>query len=448
MIDPSYAQANAGLILNLVGKGTQLEVENQLNKHAKSFRVIEANGNTFIHNGEDFSGNPIKMGSTAVIPVCGPIMKFDGACGEAGSMTRANQVNQISQLEEIDTIVFEMDTPGGMVDGTQTFADAIKNSPKRTIAFVNDGMAASAGYWLMSACDEAYASRKTDSIGSIGVYTTVMDVAAFYQSKGIPVKDVYATQSVEKNKAYRDVFGAEPNEDLLKADLDFIADTFITTVEANRAGKLNFEAGDPFKGALYNAEQAQAIGLIDGIKSLDEILADKKATTKTAKTNSKSKNSITNNMEELKNVCAALGVDALENDAEGFVSLNTDQLAELEAKLGQESPKVTELTADVEALGTRIETLTENMEASSEILGKMNTAISSALEAAGAENTEVSAENAVERIAELKATLEEWGNKAGETASVAAADGDAQNKNTDPAVSKLVRAAAAAKSVK
>ena len=211
--------------------------------------------------------------STVVIPISGAIMKEDADCGPIGSMTIASFVNEVSQLKNVGTILFDIDSPGGMVDGTQTLAQAIKNSPKKTIGVVNDGMAASAAYWIASACDVLYCSQKTDVVGSIGVYVTFADFKAYYESKGLKIHEIYSSRSTEKNKDYKEALNG--NYDSIKANLDFIADEFIAAVKAHRP-HINLSAGNPFKGATFYAEQAQEIGLIDGIKSLHEIVSDLK----------------------------------------------------------------------------------------------------------------------------------------------------------------------------
>jgi ClpP class serine protease len=182
----------------------------------------------------------------------------------------ANQLKWMDANENISSILIEIDSPGGHVDGTATFADAIRNASTPTIALVNDGMACSAGYWIASAADTVYATHAHSEVGSIGVYATLADYAKYYEDKGIRVDDLYAKQSTEKNKGYRDWKAGNADEFINR--LSATADVFINTVKTNRAGKLNLEVADPFKGAVYSADKAVEIGLIDGIKSYDAVM--------------------------------------------------------------------------------------------------------------------------------------------------------------------------------
>lgn len=215
--------------------------------------------------------HPVPSGSVGLLNIKDTIMK-ETDCGIAGSMDMAEAVKQLSAIDGVSSILIAIDSPGGQVDGTATLADAIKASPKRTVALVNDGMACSAAYWIASAANEVYATHAHSEVGSIGVYATLADFSKYYEEKGIRVEDVYAKQSTEKNNGYRN-WRAGDSTDFVNR-LSAVADTFINTVKENRNGKLNEKAADPFKGAVFSAEEAVQIGLIDGIRSYDAVLAD------------------------------------------------------------------------------------------------------------------------------------------------------------------------------
>lgn len=218
------------------------------------------------------NGEVVGAGSIGVVKIQGGIVKdSDHECGVIGSMEMAESVKALA-ASGVSAIVLDIDSPGGQVDGTATLADAIKNAPVRTIAVVNDGMACSAAYWIASAADEVYATHNSSEVGSIGVYATLADFSKYYEEMGVRVEDVYAEQSTEKNNGYRD--WKEGNAETFRARLSTVASEFIDVVKANRAGKLNTEAADPFKGAVFNAKEAVAIGLIDGVKAWDTVLEE------------------------------------------------------------------------------------------------------------------------------------------------------------------------------
>jgi len=342
----------------------------------KPLITVGANSSGTISASRWRSFDDAPKGSLAVIPVTGPILKYGGECGEPGSVHMMDWVKQASVSDRISGIIIRMDSPGGMVDGTASLADAIKESQKRTVGFIDDGIMASACMWIGSACNEIYASQKTDSAGSIGVYSTLYDFSERLKMLGITLHEIYAPQSTEKNKDYKEALTG--NYALIQQDMKFICDQFIATIKTNRAGKLNLSAGDPFKGALYFAEEATAIGLIDGIKSFDQVVNDLlngssgSDSTPTKKSNSTSTHMFGNNF---KKVAALKGKEASEISTEELQAANAELIiegitgvvlgpdqtavvAELESKLVKSTEEnanlqkqVDELTAEVARLG-------------------------------------------------------------------------------------------------
>lgn len=271
LISPQYAQNQLSLISSLLEGRIQFD-QDASEADANPLVVMRTVGATAligINKYTDFSRIP--EDSIAVINIVGPVTKYEVACGgPTGSITAGALTLQAAANKNIKSIVFLIDTPGGQVAGTKELASIIKAVDKPTIALVSD-MMASAGMWIGSACDEIYAENTLTEVGSIGVYSAFVDQRGKYAKEGSVVHEIYAPQSTEKNKDYRDAISGDTK--LMESKLAFIADEFISVVKANRGDKLNLKAGDPFKGAMYYAEEATKIGLIDGIKSFSEVIA-------------------------------------------------------------------------------------------------------------------------------------------------------------------------------
>lgn len=278
LMERQAAKSYLPMLANILEGNTEAEFE-LLEPKGKTFDVSAA-GNSYTVYGPNTTGqllaDPNIKDATVIVPVQDAITKNDSWCSY-GSMTWAKVVETLSASDKVSTIVFNIDSPGGSVAGTQTFADAILASEKKTIAHINEGMAASAAYWIASSCDEIYATKSTDAVGSIGVYVTLADIKKYWETKGLVIKEVYSRHSSEKNKIYEDAINGE--EDALKDRLDFIAELFIDHVKANRT--IDTSVADPFKGAMFFAEEAQSIGLIDGIKTLDQVIESSTAPTQT-----------------------------------------------------------------------------------------------------------------------------------------------------------------------
>lgn len=213
---------------------------------------------------EDFKG--FDGATVAIIPVSGPMMKND-FCGSFGTRTLSRLTQMASATPSVQTILYVVDCPGGTVDGTKAFADSIKASQKRTIALV-DGMMCSAGYWIGSSCDEVYSSAETDLIGCIGTMCSFYDNTEALKMKGIVLREYKATDSKDKNTDIDEAIKGNGKK-LIQDILDPQNDIFLGTVRQNRGNKLDEKA---LSGTTYTAVAAQELGLIDGIKSIEEVL--------------------------------------------------------------------------------------------------------------------------------------------------------------------------------
>lgn len=216
---------------------------------------------------EDFKG--FDGASVAIIPVTGPLMKYD-FCGMFGTNTIRQLVQMASGTESVKAIMFLHDSPGGTVDGTQALADTVRASQKRTISLIT-GMMCSADYWIGSASDEVYASAKTDIIGSIGTMCSFYDNSKALEARGIVLREYYATESRDKNRAGKEAMQGD-GKTLIQETLDPLNDVFLSAVKSYRAGKIDTSKENVLTGKTYTSEKALEHGLIDGIKSFEEVL--------------------------------------------------------------------------------------------------------------------------------------------------------------------------------
>lgn len=248
------------------GETTDISSYKLRQKFFSSSSVIMAPDNSY--DMRDFSG--FDGAEIAVIPVSGPLMKSD-FCGSFGTQTLRQLTQLASSTQSVKTILFAIDSPGGTVDGTQVFADTIKSSPKQTIAFV-DGMMGSAAYWVGCSCDKVYASCETDKIGCIGTMVSLYDKRKSLEAKGIVLREYYATDSKDKNKTFIDAESGD-GKALIEEMLDPVNDVFLNVVRSNRGKGLDESA---LSGKLYVGNAAKDVGLIDGVKSFEQIIQGSK----------------------------------------------------------------------------------------------------------------------------------------------------------------------------
>lgn len=273
LIDKRWLDSNANLVHSLINGDIDASVFGNLPKadeaNALDNLVQTVAGKSVVNIGYYTNYEDLPEGTVGIISIAGPITKYGGMCSY-GSKDYEMMINKAAASSKIGYILIKFDTPGGQVSGTPSLADAIKNVQKPTLAFVDDGMMASAGVWLGVHADEIWASQKTDMIGSIGVFTQLADWLKFYESKGMKIHEVYSRLSTAKNADYKDAMKGEYAG--VQDHLDFIANEFIGKVKENRGDRLKSETPGLLQGAMFYAEEAVSNGLIDRIGTLEEAI--------------------------------------------------------------------------------------------------------------------------------------------------------------------------------
>jgi len=202
----------------------------------------------------------------AVIPVVGPLFRyanlFTAISGASSYEVLAKDFNSALENSDVHSIVLDIDSPGGEVNGCAEFANMIYESrgTKPIIAYAS-GDAASGAYWIASACDQIIASE-TSLLGSIGV------VAVYRDSNDQSVLEIVSSQSPYKR--------LDPNSDdgksRLQSRIDDLASVFIDSIAKHRGVDpptvlKEFGGGDVFVG-----KNAIRSGLADDVGSLENII--------------------------------------------------------------------------------------------------------------------------------------------------------------------------------
>lgn len=275
LIDSDYAITQIPLIANLIlGNPVALDMDDdeEEEKGPPQSKVVSIDGQevTVISKSRywhDLTEAP--KGSIARVSIDDVMMKHD-FCGAPGTMSLASFIEECDASENIAATYVEIDCPGGSIYGVQTLTDAIRNHHKPIICHVMDGIAASGGYWAAVAGDKLYASQKTDEVGSIGVFISFRDFQPYFEKQGVKFHTIYSSLSEDKNKPFRAAL--QGDYEPMTIVLDRVATEFITHVKNHRA--IDTKQGNPFKGAMFSAVDAEKIGLIDGIRSQQEVFAE------------------------------------------------------------------------------------------------------------------------------------------------------------------------------
>ena len=164
-----------------------------------------------------------------------------------------NAINAVEGDSRIETVSFEIDSPGGEVccDFYEAM-DAIRNCSKPTTAVVHD-LAASAGYGLASQVDKLIARGKGARFGSVGVVRTMYDDESYVE--------ITSTNAPNKRPDPK----TEEGRSAIVAELDAMHEMFVSAISKGRdvsAKTVNETFG---QGGMFLASEALDRNMIDAI---------------------------------------------------------------------------------------------------------------------------------------------------------------------------------------
>lgn len=173
----------------------------------------------------------------------------------------------------VHAILLDVDSPGGTVDGTQTLADLVFASRNRKpIVTFADGYMTSGAYWIGSAAAEAYIGGDTVITGSIGVAMRHVDYSKAEEKMGVKTTDIYAGKY--KRIASETAPLSDEGRAYLQAMVDQLYSVFVDNVARNRGTTSEAVLQNMADGRLFVGRAAIDAGLVDGVSTLDALIAD------------------------------------------------------------------------------------------------------------------------------------------------------------------------------
>jgi len=213
-------------------------------------------------------------GAIAVIPVSGVLMQHAGmmeACGGGTSTDTITQALRAALADDtVGQILLQIDSPGGSVFGIGELATEIRDArATKPIVGVANSMAASAAYWIGSACSELYCVPG-GQVGSIGVIAAHENVAKALEAEGIAVTLITAG----KYKAEGNPYGPLDAESLasIQADVDGYYADFTSAIAKGRGVSVEAVRKDMGQGRMLRGPAAQAVRMIDGVATVDQVV--------------------------------------------------------------------------------------------------------------------------------------------------------------------------------
>ena len=171
-------------------------------------------------------------------------------------------------------VILDIESPGGSPVQSELIATMIRTRANqdgvRVHAVIRE-VGASGGYWLACAADEIHANAMS-IVGSIGVVGGGFGFSDILGRLGIE-RRIYTAGT---NKARLDPFSPEKPEDVAfaKALMDTLHGRFKDWVKARRGRRLKAPDDALFDGGYMLGEQALAVGLIDGLTTVDDLVRE------------------------------------------------------------------------------------------------------------------------------------------------------------------------------
>jgi ClpP class serine protease len=283
-----------------------------------------------------------------VISATGPIFRyanlFTRVSGATSIQTLATDFTATIENPEVRAVVQTINSPGGMVDGIAEYGRLVRALSAKTgkpVVSYFGGTAASAAYWFGVASGEVVASETT-LIGSLGTIMGGTLPAKPKEGAERPFEFVYSRSP----KKRVDVESPE-GQAQVQAWVDALGDIFVANVAEWRGVSEEKVLADFGQGDLLIAAKALEVGMIDRISTLEEVIAELSAKTRTgiyvsprfaASTNNKKENSM-----DPKEIRASLGLPETATDAEV-----TAKLAEMKSANAAMQAQIAEQAKSIE----------------------------------------------------------------------------------------------------
>lgn len=319
MLDPVTAISAAKVLETMIGAARLKAAYPAIEYVEDEDEYEEEVNNTHYHyrlTHKDYAAIP-QGKQISVVRLEGVMMRDEAWC-EPGTRDIAKWLRQGDADPRVLANIVLIDSGGGAADSVKDLADAITACQKPVLAFC-DGDMCSAAYYAGCYADHIMANDGRNRVGCIGTMVQLVGYPAKAKDEnGYTRLRIYADGSEDKNSEYEQAL--EGNFELIKRNvLNPLAEDFRNDVKTRRPSTTDEQR----KGRTFYAQDVVGT-LIDSIGSLKD--AVKQALDLSTNTISEMKGH--ENLQSL-DTCRDLQM------VDGYVSLNGEQLAEIDKAIGE-----------------------------------------------------------------------------------------------------------------
>ena len=215
------------------------------------------------------------INGTAIIPIQGVIAKkmnlFIQISGGVSTQLVGRDIKEALADDSIKSILLDIDSPGGTVDGTQELADIVfAGRDIKPIVTYSDGMIASGAEWIGSASHKTYISGDTIDVGSIGVVANHVDYSEYEKQIGVKTTEIYAGKYKRIDSYYKPL--TKEGKQYIQDQVDYLYSIFVDQVAKHRGVSSEIVLKNMADGRIFIGKQAITAGLVDGVSTLDRLI--------------------------------------------------------------------------------------------------------------------------------------------------------------------------------
>lgn len=218
----------------------------------------------------------IMDGDVAIVPIEGAMTKGRSSYGGTSTVETRATIRALSQDPEVRGIMLHIESPGGTAAGTAELADDVYAARrfKPVHSFASDLMASAAAFVGLQA--ERVTINPSGEAGSFGTVAKLTDVSKMYEDSGIKVE-------VISTGPYKGAFshGAPITDDhkaYAREIIEAANQAFVAGVQRGRPAMSEKQVRalfyGPEGGKVWPAQRALELGIVDGIESFDQALAN------------------------------------------------------------------------------------------------------------------------------------------------------------------------------
>ncbi len=212
------------------------------------------------------------VGNVMVIPIKGAIDRqlsaMDRLCSDATDVEDVQAALQkAAESPDVAGVVLDINSPGGSVLGVEETAAMVAGLGKPSIAYIG-GLGCSAAYYIAAGASAIYADPSS-IVGSIGVYSAMLDQTRRYEQAGVKVDVIKSEGSPLKGAGIPGTSLSPEQRAAMQDQVDHIYSKFAGFVKSRRRVK-----AEALNGGDWTGDKAKELGLVDSLASLQTAIRD------------------------------------------------------------------------------------------------------------------------------------------------------------------------------